>query len=78
MADITEKGPRASGYPDSGDVSGKGRERRHDGDVFPQKRDLDEMGTHGGSKRSASQDAGEQEGYKAPENLEKDAPYNKT
>lgn len=37
----------------SGDQSGQGRQRRDDGDVFPQKRDTDQMGTHGGPAKHA-------------------------
>jgi hypothetical protein len=36
---------------DSGDVSGQGRERRVDTDVFPQKRGRDDFGTHGGPNK---------------------------
>lgn len=43
---------------DSGDVSGQGRERRDDTDVFPQKRGADDFGTHGGpNKRDTSLNA---------------------
>jgi hypothetical protein len=35
---------------DSGDVSGRGRERRDDTAVFPQQRNAGEFGTHGGPK----------------------------
>ncbi len=40
-------------YPkvDSGDVSGQGRERLDDTDVFPQKRGADDFGTHGGPNK---------------------------
>jgi hypothetical protein len=61
--DAPPANPRQAGYPDSGDVSGKGRERRDDGEVFsPDKtnRDLDQMGTHGGSRKAGAK--GEQEG----------------
>ena len=36
---------------DSGDVSGQGRERRDDTEVFPQKRGRDDFGTHGGPNK---------------------------
>jgi hypothetical protein len=36
---------------DSGDVSGQGRERRDDGEVYPQKRGLGDFGTHGGPNK---------------------------
>lgn len=36
---------------DSGDVSGQGRERRDDTEVFPQKRGTDDFGTHGGPNK---------------------------
>lgn len=68
-------GPRVAGYPDSGDVSGRGRERRDDTEVFPQHRNRDELGTHGGPKRSAQQ---ESEGYTPPKHPKKDLPHNKT
>lgn len=42
----------------SGDRSGMGRPRRDDGDVFPQHRSSDEMGTHGGPKKGAVPDPG--------------------
>jgi hypothetical protein len=43
-------------YPkvDSGDVSGRGRERRDDTDVFPQKRGADDFGTHGGPNKHST------------------------
>ncbi|HSP76899.1 MAG TPA: hypothetical protein VLQ93_00110 [Myxococcaceae bacterium] len=34
----------------SGDVSGKGRERRADSDVYPKQRNAGEFGTHGGPR----------------------------
>lgn len=37
---------------DSGDVSGQGRERKDDTDVFPQKRGADDFGTHGGPNKT--------------------------
>ena len=40
---------------DSGDVSGQGRERRDDGDVYPQKRSLGDFGTHGGPNKHQAQ-----------------------
>ncbi len=36
---------------DSGDVSGQGRERRDDGEVYPQKRGAGDFGTHGGPNK---------------------------
>jgi hypothetical protein len=36
---------------DSGDVSGQGRERRDDTEVFPQKRGTADFGTHGGPNK---------------------------
>lgn len=36
---------------DSGDVSGQGRERRDDTDVYPQKRGTGDFGTHGGPNK---------------------------
>jgi len=36
---------------DSGDVSGQGRERRDDTDVYPQKRGAGDFGTHGGPNK---------------------------
>jgi hypothetical protein len=36
---------------DSGDVSGQGRERRGDTEVFPQKRGTGDFGTHGGPNK---------------------------
>jgi len=39
---------------DSGDTSGQGRERRDDGEVYPQKRSLGDFGTHGGPNKHAS------------------------
>jgi hypothetical protein len=40
---------------DSGDVSGQGRERRDDTEVFPQKRGKDDFGTHGGPNKRGRQ-----------------------
>ena len=40
---------------DSGDVSGQGRERRDDGEVYPQRRGAGDFGTHGGPNKHASQ-----------------------
>lgn len=37
----------------SGDRSGMGRPRRDAGDVYPQHRGRDEMGTHGGPRKGA-------------------------
>ena len=48
----------------SGDHSGQGRQRRDDGDVFPAKRDRDELGTHGGPKRRSTGAADEREGQR--------------
>ena len=39
---------------DSGDVSGQGRERRDDTEVFPQKRNRDDFGTHGGPNKHST------------------------
>lgn len=39
---------------DSGDVSGQGRERRDDTEVFPQKRGTDDFGTHGGPNKHST------------------------
>ena len=36
---------------DSGDVSGQGRERRGDTEVFPQQRGTGDFGTHGGPNK---------------------------
>ncbi|HLL05334.1 MAG TPA: hypothetical protein VK539_32495 [Myxococcaceae bacterium] len=44
---------------DSGDVSGQGRERRDDGEVYPQKRGLGDFGTHGGPNKHASKNQGD-------------------
>ncbi len=49
MAEDQAKPERKSGS--SGDHSGKGRPRRDDTEVFPQRRGRDEFGTHGGSAR---------------------------
>lgn len=46
-----------------GDKSGKGRERKDDS-TYPQGRDADQMGTHGGSKRNAE---GGEKGLPIPE-----------
>jgi hypothetical protein len=35
----------------SGDVSGQGRERRDDTDVYPQQRGTGDFGTHGGPNK---------------------------
>ena len=45
--DQERKQPRV----DSGDVSGQGRERRDDTDVYPQKRGSGDFGTHGGPNK---------------------------
>ena len=39
---------------DSGDVSGQGRERRDDTEVFPQKRGTKDFGTHGGPNKHST------------------------
>jgi hypothetical protein len=46
-------------YPkvDSGDVSGRGRERRDDGDVYPAQRNAGDFGTHGGPNKNGKKDA---------------------
>jgi hypothetical protein len=45
------------GAPD--DHSGRGRERRDDGSVFPAQRNVGEFGTHGGPARhNTNRDAG--------------------
>jgi hypothetical protein len=49
MADEQTKPEPKSGS--SGDHSGKGRPRRDDTDVFPQRRGRDQFGTHGGNVR---------------------------
>ena len=49
MADNEEK------TGNRGDKSGRGRERRDD-QRFPQGRDADQMGTHGGPKRHGSEE----------------------
>jgi hypothetical protein len=36
---------------DSDDASGQGRERRDDGEVYPQKRGSGDFGTHGGPNK---------------------------
>jgi hypothetical protein len=40
---------------DSGDTSGQGRERRDDGEVYPQKRGVGDFGTHGGPNKHEAQ-----------------------
>ncbi len=52
--DSSEGQPRRA---DSGDVSGKGRERRDDGDVYPARRNAGDFGTHGGPNKSGKKDA---------------------
>jgi hypothetical protein len=37
---------------DSGDVSGQGRERRDDTDVYPANRNAGDFGTHGGPNKN--------------------------
>ncbi|WP_426754905.1 hypothetical protein [Myxococcus sp. Y35] len=46
--DAPERQPRKA---DSGDVSGQGRERRDDTDVFPADRNAGDFGTHGGENK---------------------------
>jgi hypothetical protein len=47
--DEPESQPRKA---DSGDVSGKGRERRDDTDVYPANRNAGDFGTHGGPNKN--------------------------
>ncbi len=58
MADDQTKPKPKSGS--SGDHSGKGRPRREDTEVFPQKRGRDEFGTHGGNVRKEAPSESEQ------------------
>ena len=47
--DAPESQPRRA---DSGDVSGQGRERRDDTDVYPANRNAGDFGTHGGPNKN--------------------------
>lgn len=49
-ANAPETQPRRA---DSGDVSGQGRERREDTDVYPANRNAGDFGTHGGPNKSS-------------------------
>lgn len=60
-----QQSPAPEPRPDSGDRSGKGRERRPD-EVYPQHRDADEMGTHGGPKHFQPELPEKREGPPAP------------
>lgn len=42
---------------DSGDTSGRGRERRDDGDVYPAQRNAGDFGTHGGPNKNGKKNA---------------------
>ncbi|MFP2931117.1 hypothetical protein ACLESO_39175 [Pyxidicoccus sp. 3LG] len=64
MAEKQDKGQKRMEEPedkprraDSGDVSGQGRERRDDTDVFPANRNAGDFGTHGGPNKSGEKDA---------------------
>jgi hypothetical protein len=48
---VDEDKERPQRKADSGDVSGQGRERRDDTEVFPQKRGTNDFGTHGGPNK---------------------------
>lgn len=52
--DREKKTPRV----DSGDTSGRGRERRDDSDVYPAQRNAGDFGTHGGPNKNGKKDAG--------------------
>lgn len=49
-----EKAPPEEKTQSSGDHSGKGRQRRDDGDVYPQGRGPHQFGTHGGPDHATS------------------------
>jgi hypothetical protein len=51
---VPEESEKKTQKADSGDVSGQGRERRDDTDVFPQQRGADDFGTHGGPHKHST------------------------